>query len=278
MRYGQWVPRIGGYDSHTAARWGCAVGVTCVLMCGAPAASTSDDLCGATIVEDLKLDRDVACIGDGLIAGADGIRIDLNGYTLGGSGTGVGIAVTGRQDISIKGGTISNFAVGLRVLASTDLDIKNNEFVGNPEGIDFQAGSVGNSVKENVFRNSTTRGIMLRSNSRGNDIKNNTFINDRVGILVFGGVNNTLKENDVSGSTLAGIRLNVIATGNVIKDNTVSSSLAGIEFLVTPTGSAQGNELKGNTLATNGCGLKGPTAGNTLTDNSYEGNTADTCF
>jgi hypothetical protein len=47
-------------------------------------------------------------------------------------------------------------------------------------GIDFQAGSIGNTVKENVFRDSTTRGIMLRGN--------------RVGILVFGGVDNTLKK------------------------------------------------------------------------------------
>ena len=76
---------------------------------------------------------------------------------------------------------------------------------------------------------------------------------------------------------MAGIRLNVIATGNVVKDNAVSTSLAGIEFLVTATGSAQGNDLKGNTLSANACGLKGPTAGNTLKDNVYEGNTVDTC-
>ena len=52
---------------------------------------------------------------------------------------------------------------GARVTASTDIEFKHNEFVGNPEGIDFQAGSIGNTVKENVFRDSTTRGIMLRT-------------------------------------------------------------------------------------------------------------------
>jgi parallel beta-helix repeat protein len=63
----------------------------------------------------------------------------------------------------------------------------------------------------------------------------------------------------------------------VLKDNTVSSSLSGIELLVTPTGSAQGNELKGNTLSANTCGVKGPTTGNTLKDNIFDGNAADTC-
>jgi parallel beta-helix repeat protein len=247
--------------------------VTCIVQ---PA--TANDLCGATIVDDLKLDHDLICAGDGLIVGADGIRIDLNGYTIAGSGSGVGIAVTGRTDISIAGGTLRNFAVAVRVNTSNDVVIKHNEFVQNGEGIDLQSGSVGNTIKDNVFRDSATRGIMLRSNSRDNDIKNNTFTGNRVGILVFGGVDNTLKANIVSGSSLAGIRLNVIATGNVLKDNTVSSNVVGIEFIVTPTGSATGNDLKGNTIATNGCGLKGPTAGNNFKDNSFEGNVADTCF
>jgi len=149
--------------------------------------------------------------------------------------------------------------------------------VGNPEGVDCQAGCIGNTIKDNVFRDSTTRGIMLRSNSHDNDIKNNAFTANRVGILVFGGVDNTLKDNIVSGSSLAGIRLNVIATGNVLKDNTVSSNVVGIEFIVTPTGSATGNDLVGNTITTNNCGLKGPTAGNNFKDNSFEGNIADTC-
>src|SRR5688572_12235307 len=118
---------------------------------------------------------------------------------------------------------------------------------------------------------------MLRGDSRENDIKNNTFTGNRLGILVFGGVNNTLKQNIVSGSTLAGIRLNVIATGNDLKDNTITSNFVGIEFLVTPTGSAAGNDLKGNTIVTNDCGLKGPTTGNDLKNNFFDGNGADTC-
>jgi parallel beta-helix repeat protein len=198
-------------------------------------------------------------------------------YTLTGSGVGVGIGITSHRGVTISGGTTAGFATGIRTNGATDVDIKHVEFAGNPEGIDFQAGSIGNTVKENVFRDSNVRGIMLRSNSKENDIKNNIFVNDRVGILVFGGVDNTLKDNEVSGSSVAGIRINVIAAGNVLKGNAVSSSAVGIEFLVTPTGSALGNELKGNTLSTNGCGLKGPTSGNTLKDNVYVDNTSDTC-
>lgn len=264
-------------DVYTATtRLTLTVLLACLPILAGPAAM-ANDLCGATIVEDLKLDHDLTCVDAGLIAGADGIKIDLNGFTITGSGSGVGIAVTGRTDVSIAGGTIRNFAVAVRVNASTDVVIKQVEFVENPEGVDLQSGSVGNTIKDSVFRDSATRGIMLRSNASDNDIKNNTFTGNRVGILVFGGVDNTLKQNIVSGSSLAGIRLNVIATGNLIKDNWVISNLAGIEFLVTPTGSATGNDFKGNMIATNDCGVKGPTAGNSFKKDSFEGNAADTC-
>jgi large repetitive protein len=273
----RWTRRTGSKYLDSGVQLGAVVGVACALLNAVLAAQAEDSLCGATIVTDLKLDHDVACSGNGLIIGADGIRIDLNGYTLSGSRAGVGIGVTGRREITIWGGTVTNFAPAIRVNSSTDVDIKHINFANNTEGIDFQGGSVGNTVKENLFRDSTVRGVMLRADATDNDVKNNTFINDRVAILIFGGVDNTVKQNEISENTVAGIRLIGTATGNVLKDNAVATSAAGIEFVVTLTEWPQGNELKGNTLSANVCGLKGPTAGNTLKDNVFEGNAADTC-
>jgi parallel beta-helix repeat protein len=236
-----------------------------------------DDLCGATILENLTLDQDVACTGSGLIAGSDGIRIDLNGHTIAGSGTGIGVNVTGRTRVSIVGGRVRNFATGVLILNSTDVVVHENELLEDGDGIDIQAGSVGNTVKDNHFEGNRARGIMVRSNTNANVIKDNTFTGDRVGILLFGSLGSTVKDNVVSSSGLAGIRINVIATANTLKDNTVLSNPAGIEFLVTPTGSAVGNTVRENTLALNTCGLKGPVAGNTLKDNQFQGNASDSC-
>jgi parallel beta-helix repeat protein len=263
-------------DARPATRFALAILLGGLLVVSGPAVR-ADDLCGATILEDVKLHHDLVCAGVGLIVGADGISINLNGHTIAGSGTDVGITVTGRTDVSIRGGTIRGFAAGVRVNASSDLVIMHNEFIENGEGIDLQSGSVANTIKQNVFRDHTTRAVMLRTDSADNDIKHNTFTGNRVGILVFGGVDNILKHNIVSDSILAGIRLNVIATGNLIKDNLVVSNVAGIEFLVTQTGSATGNDLVRNTIELNDCGLKGPTAGNNLKKNSFDANGADTC-
>jgi parallel beta-helix repeat protein len=250
--------------------------LVCLAAVSGPAV-TADHLCGATIVDDLKLDHDLTCAGPGLIVGADGIRIDLNGHTIAGAGVDAGLELTGRTDVTIMGGTVRNFLVAIRINTSSDIAIKHSEFVDNGEGIDCQSGCSGNSIKQNLFLNSATRGIMLRGGSSDNEVKENTFTNNRVGILVFGGIDNSLKKNVVSGSSLAGIRFNVLATGNDVKENIIVSNLAGVEFIVTPTGSAVGNELKGNTIGLNQCGIKGPTAGNTLKHNSFEGNVSDSC-
>ena len=238
---------------------------------------SANDLCGATVTADVRLDRDLECAGDGLVVGADGITVDLNGHTMTGPGSGVGISIGGRADVTIAGGVIRNFGVAIRLTAATGVVIRNSEFAGNGEALDLQAGSIGNSIKENVFRDSTIRAIMLRSNARDNDVKGNVFTGNRIGILVFGGIDNDIKDNFVFGSGLAGIRLNVIAADNVIKNNTIAAGAAGIDFIVTATGSATGNELKDNTLRENTCGLTGPTTGNTLKDNHFVANVTDVC-
>ncbi len=242
-----------------------------------PASHPANDLCGVTITGNLKLNHDLACAGNGLIVGADAIKLDLNGHTITGSGTGAGINVTGRTDVSIFGGIIRNFGAGVLTNMSTEIVIEGNQFEANVDGVDLQAGSRGNTIRQNDFRNNLSRGIMIRGESTDHVIRHNTFAGNRVGILVFAGVNNTVKDNLVSAGTLAGIRINTFATGNLILRNTVTSNPAGIEFLLTGTQSAVGNTVARNSLELNTCGLKGPLSGNTIKKNRFEGNGSDSC-
>jgi parallel beta-helix repeat protein len=253
------------------------------LVACVPAPVAADDLCGTTITDDVKLEHDLVCSGDGLIVGADGIEIDLNGHTIAGSGTAVGIIVAGRTDVEIAGGTITNFGVAVRINSSTDIEIERVAFVGNPEGMDMQAGSVGNTIRANLFRDSTIRGIMLRGGANDNDIKFNAFSGSRLGIQVFAGANNTISNNVITGSTVAGIRVAVLAAGNTIKDNLIVSShapdgqlfpSAALEFIAP---GSTGNVFLRNWLLRNDCALKGPTAGNAFVNNVLKWNAADTC-
>ena len=244
-----------------------------------PASHPSDDLCGATITGDFALDHDLACTGTALVAGADGIELNLNGHTISGSGTGTGagIDVTGRTRVSIHGGTIRSFATGVLTNASSDIAIERTELVGNNDGIDLQAGSRGMRIRENTFRGSGARGVMIRGGSTDHTIEKNTFTGNRVGILVFAGVDNIIRGNVVSESGMAGIRINIFATGNRILENHITANPIGVDFLVSGATTSTGNTLAGNWITMNTCGIKGPTSGNSIAGNILEGNGADSC-
>ena len=53
------------------------------------------------------------CPGDGLVVGADSITLDLGRRTLDGTGNGAGIRLAGRRGVTIKGGTVREFATGI---------------------------------------------------------------------------------------------------------------------------------------------------------------------
>ena len=90
----------------------------------------SDPLCGATIVQNLTLDRDVVCYNaGGIVVGAEGVTIDLNGKTiLCSNGAGptcpgsrfIGIDASKVSSVEIKGpGNVTGF--GTQLVAATDL-------------------------------------------------------------------------------------------------------------------------------------------------------------
>ncbi|MGB3442607.1 MAG: right-handed parallel beta-helix repeat-containing protein [Actinophytocola sp.] len=68
--------------------------------------------CGDTIFADLVANADLTCLGDGLAIGADDVTLDLGGHTIAGSGTGTGLAVTGRSGVTVRNGTIADFSTG----------------------------------------------------------------------------------------------------------------------------------------------------------------------
>ena len=253
------------------------VGATAFATLAAPAARATVDLCGATIVEDLTLDQDLTCAAGGLIVGADGIKINLQGHSITGAGAGAGITVAGRTDVTIFGGTIANFFAGVLTTNSTDVVIKDNTLRDNTDGVDVQAGSSGITIKANKFVANRTRGIMLRGAVSNVEVKDNGFIRNRVGILLFGPTSTTVKANTIWASTLAAIRVNFPATGNVVLDNTLTSNPAAIDFLPGPAGGAVGNSFIGNAIASNTCGIKGPYTENAFSENQFSGNTSDIC-
>jgi len=233
--------------------------------------------CGATLLEDLRLEEDLICAGDGIIVGADGIKINLNGHSITGPGIGNGILVRDLHDITIFGGTVQGFQAGIMVATSAGVVIKDNHFTQNREAV-FLAGASGNVVKANVMWQNRLRGIMIRPSGSGalstdNDIKDNILTDNASGILVFGQPGNSFKSNTITGSRTAALDLLVGASGNEFKDNLLASSAVAIRF---STGWS-GNVFKDNTIQQNTCGTQGPGTANTFIGNTFTGNVTDIC-
>ncbi|MGH7470952.1 MAG: NosD domain-containing protein, partial [Longimicrobiales bacterium] len=145
--------------------------------------------CGDVIVSDLRLESDLTCAADGLTVAGSGIKINLNGHTIGGAGTGAGIRVQSSQDVSIYGGTVRGFLRGIYVVASTGIVIKDNEFTANGTAVLLETSS-GNTIKANVARENLLRAFMIRPNFTGtvlstnNDGVDNLLIDNPTGIYL----------------------------------------------------------------------------------------------
>ena len=106
----------------------------------------ASDLCGTTVLTNLTLDHDLTCSGNGLLVGADGITVNLNGHTITGPGSGVGISISNRTGVVIVGGTVKNFLAGVQLVNSTAIVVEENRFTGNQDAV-FLIGSKRTSWK-----------------------------------------------------------------------------------------------------------------------------------
>src|SRR6188472_132805 len=112
------MPRPGGVMIRSRRRRAflVAVATATVLWSPSPAGAATAVACGATITVDTRLGNDLHnCHGVGLVIGADGVDLDLNGHTVDGDGIGdvEGIQVEGHRDTSITNGTVRDFVEGV---------------------------------------------------------------------------------------------------------------------------------------------------------------------
>jgi len=107
-----------------------------LLLIGQPSPTSAAPPTGAsfgdTLTADTKLTSDLSGSGSGLIVGADGITIDLNGYSLtmtGGSGWGID-NTGGYDNVTVKNGTIEGFNEGVRAIDADGLELRDLEVIG----------------------------------------------------------------------------------------------------------------------------------------------------
>jgi len=130
-----------------------------------------------------------------IVVTADNIIIDGNGYTLHGTGSGTGINMTGRSNVTIKNMEIRAFGYNVRLVGSSSNTISGNNITNSHWGIMLTASS-SNTISGNSITNNAN-GIRVSLGSSNNIIGNNVTNNDD-GVSIVASSNNTLRNNDVS--------------------------------------------------------------------------------
>lgn len=231
-----------------------AVVVSLVLVSVAPqangAAGTPITDCGQTVTTNAYLTQDLHCVAiDGVIVGADGITIDLKGFTLRGNvggGSHYGINDLEYDGVTIQNGVVRNFDSGVYAVGSTDsVSLVNLTVSGNTGGGIIIVGDSA-SVKSTTASANSGVGINIigatakiqSSNAHANQShgiwvtgastkiqKSTASGNGQIGILADGSAP-TLKGNRTEGNGFAAGASDLQGAGIVGSNNAVGKNIA----------------------------------------------------
>ena len=216
--------------------------------------------CGMRITEDTVLNRDLRnCPDDGIVFAADGVTLDLNGHTIEGDGRlrkdcpkgaicDDGVVSIGHSNLTVEGGTITNFALGgvmfqgraNRIAGVTSTE---NQFSG------LNISSANSSIAKSTFsRNGSLDfgpGIYLY-HARGTVVTGSELVdNGAIGVDMSAVPGERVVDNQISGNPANGIV--VEGSGALVARNQIAGNGWGIEV----TGSR--NRVIQNDIGDPGC-------------------------
>jgi len=210
---------------------------------------------------------------DSIVIERDNILVDGAGFKVQGNGTGKGISLTQRTNVTIKNTTIKDFAYGIWLNQSANNRILENDIASNTTQmnnygvrLEFSTDNVisGNNITGNRFSlaltshssNNIIAGNNVRSSIYGialEDSQNNTIAGNRIAHNMFGTFlfssadnNQVCEGNVIAGNSQSGIQI-VSSTGNLVHKNNLTANSEDGVFLDSSTGnSVVENYIRGN--------------------------------
>ncbi len=154
---------------------------------------------------------------------SDNVTLDCAGYKIEGSGTGYGILLNGRTNVTITNCGITLFSNGIYLYYSSDNTLINNSASSNDYGI-YLRSSIDNVLTNNTASSNNIYGIYLRSSSDNNVLTNNT----------------------ASSNIFYGIYLYISSDNNVLTNNTAYNNNYGIYLSYSGASVLTDNSMFGN--------------------------------
>lgn len=232
-----------------------------------------------------------ANINDSITVQRNNIIVDGKGHALQGGGSGIGIDLSGRTNVTVHNVQVKFFGSGVELNSSLNNVISSNSMTNDSMGISLDYSS-GNSISGNNIANNSGTGIGL-SYSPHNVVSGNNVTANYYGIVVSYCSGNTVSGNNVANSAQWGIYLHY-SSGNAVSGNNAAHNYRGIQLdsssSCTVTGNSVTNSIgigivlrltsancnvSGNSVANNGdagIALGGSGSGNTVSGNNIANN------
>jgi parallel beta-helix repeat protein len=253
-----------------------------LVLAVAPPAQASHVRCGDTLTADTTLDADlVDCANNGVVIGANGITLDLNGHMIDGDGSpfaecpkqeicDVGVLNEGHNRVTVRNGSTLEFGVGVLVGGArrnqvVKISSSKNEFFGAVLGDSARSEVRNGSFSDNVAPEGD--GIGLFGSERIKIVRNSIQGNPGPGIHVDGS-ENLIKRNRMARN---GPSMLIEGDDNVVRHNRV---VRGGGILV---GQGDDNAIVGNRVSRAGdalaveAGSRNLVARNLVTDSRGDG-------
>lgn len=221
----------------TVAGFGVAILVAASSGSTITAQATPGDAtleCGSVVTRDVRLSRDLrGCTGNGLVVGADGVDIDLNGHLISGNGPFVslsGIDVDAHEKVGIRNGRIADFSRGVLGYDADYAQVEGLRITRTLEGVNLEESTGVRVIDNRVVGN--REGVVLRRTDRSTVAGNTVVDNDTTGITDIDSRSSLHARNHVADNAFDGISLesavNSVVTGNTVERN----GLDGINAVV----------------------------------------------
>ena len=186
--------------------------------------------CGQMVTTDVILLEDIECDGVGMIAGADGITINLNNHRLSLANHSnaaripeveeVGILIPGQKNVTIMGpGVIMGFDKAIEFVGSERGYVLDLKLTDNHIGVLIQA-----SDDITIYRNFIERNTIGMASQSSKDtliISNQASQNTNQGIVLMDSDYFTIGANNLIGNGNIGIFLDVRSSNNTLSSNNV---------------------------------------------------------
>ena len=188
-----------------------------------------------------------ACAGDGLVIGASGITVDLNGHLVQGTGLGAGVRNLGHHDVTIRGGTIRNFDTGVLLSETQRNLVAGITFDQTELGAVHLSNADGSQVRDNHVIGYGGAAFHLTGGSSSNLVAGNAVAAGNGEAIVVEGSSdhNRLEGNRLSGSSNSGIRVDYSSNTTVVGNLVAGGSDAAITMTGAPRSVVQSNTVQG---------------------------------